>query len=85
MGRAIVLIQGPYDSRGKKVHVVNKYDVFSRHSARIQKNTVVTAGSIPVCASVQCHWVLEIESFILLTLNKRILAAEGCTAPHVRD
>ena len=26
-------MQGPYDSRGKKVNVVNRYDVFGRHSA----------------------------------------------------
>ena len=31
-GRAIVLIQRPYDNRGKKVNVVNRYDVFGRHS-----------------------------------------------------
>jgi len=31
-GRAIVLMQGPYDSRGKKVNEVNTYDVFGSHS-----------------------------------------------------
>jgi hypothetical protein len=33
MGRAIVLMPGPYDSRGKKVNEVNKYDVFGSHNA----------------------------------------------------
>ena len=31
-GRAIVLMQGPYDSRGKKVNEVNTYDVFGSHN-----------------------------------------------------
>ena len=31
-GRAIVLMPGPYDSRGKKVNEVKRYDVFGSHS-----------------------------------------------------
>ena len=30
-GRAIVLMQGPYDSRGKKIKEVRRYDVFGSH------------------------------------------------------
>jgi hypothetical protein len=33
MGRAIVLMPGPYDSHSKKVNEVNKYDVFGSHKA----------------------------------------------------
>ena len=36
-GRVIVLMQGPYDSRGKKVNEVNMYDVFGRHSTQLNK------------------------------------------------
>jgi len=31
MGRVIVLMQGPYDSSGKKVNKVKTYDVFGSH------------------------------------------------------
>ena len=42
-GRVIVLMQGPYDSRGKKVNEVNMYDVFGRHTGGIQKEFVIRA------------------------------------------
>ena len=32
-GRAIVLMLGPYDSRGEKVNEVNRYDVFGSHNS----------------------------------------------------
>jgi len=31
-GRAIVLMPGPYDSRGKKANEVKRYDVFGSHT-----------------------------------------------------